>query len=83
MQLQSSFGAHCRWLTTLLHLDLYFLLLQDELRFLFRLMGHTVKYLCSYTTVFHGCHGVHCTVKLTIYSPTKELLKTVALSLSQ
>lgn len=41
MQLQSSFGAHCRWLTTLLHLDLYFLLLQDELRFLFRLMGHT------------------------------------------
>lgn len=83
MQLQSSFGAHCRWLTTLLHLDLYFLLLQDELRFLFRLMGHTVKYLCSYTTVFHGCHGVHRTVKLTMYSPTKELLKTVALSLSQ
>lgn len=83
MQLQSSFGAHCRWLTTLLHLDLYFLLLQDELRFLFRLMGHTVKYLCSYTTVFHGCHGVHCTVKLTMHSPTKELLKTVALSLSQ
>lgn len=83
MQLQSSFGAHCRWLTTLLHLDLYFLLLQDELRFLFRLMGHTVKYLCSYTTVFHGCHSVHCTVKLTMYSPTKELLKTVALSLSQ
>lgn len=83
MQLQSSFGAHCRWLTTLLHLDLYFLLLQDELRFLFRLMGHTVKYLCSYTTLFHGCHGVHCTVKLTMYSPTKELLKTVALSLSQ
>lgn len=83
MQLQSSFGAHCRWLTTLLHLDLYFLLLQDELRFLFRLMGHTVKYLCSYTTVFHGCHGVHCTAKLTMYSPTKELLKTVALSLSQ
>lgn len=83
MQLQSSFGAHCHWLTTLLHLDLYFLLLQDELRFLFRLMGHTVKYLCSYTTVFHGCHGVHCTVKLTMYSPTKELLKTVALSLSQ
>lgn len=83
MQLQSSFGAHCRWLTTLLHLDLYFLLLQDELRFLFRLMGHTVKYLCSYTTVFHGCHGVHCTVKLTMYSPTKVLLKTVALSLSQ
>lgn len=82
MQLQSSFGAHCCWLTTLLHLDLYFLLLQDELRFLFRLMGHTVKYLCSYT-VFHGCHGVHCTVKLTMYSPTKELLKTVALSLSQ
>lgn len=45
MQLQSSFGAHCRWLTTLLHLDLYFLLLQDELRFFIQIDGTHSKIL--------------------------------------
>lgn len=63
MQLQSSFGAHCRWLTTLLHLDLYFLLLQDEMRFLFRLMGHSkilvfihycVSWMSRYSEIDHA-----------------------------